>query len=119
MISSSRIPVLVPSFVQGISITLGSTDGTWTVANIVPSLRSISLPSLLSLPLSLAAFRATRSPVLVRFSCTIASMEPSGAAFGLREIRAPMFSVLLRTSGNGLEESIAIGVRTGKITSSK
>ena len=28
-------------------------------------------------------------------------------------ISAPIFSVLLRISGNGLEESIAIGVSTG------
>ena len=80
MISSRRITVLSPFFPEGISTILGSTDGTWTVAN------SSSLACFLLLFLA---------------------------------ISAPIFNVLLRISGNGLEESIAIGVRTGYTLSSK
>ena len=74
MISSRRITALAPSFSAGISITLGSTEGTCTVAN-----------------------SRTSFPFFLSFL----------------EIRAPIFSVLFRISGNGLEESMAIGVRTG------
>ena len=47
-------------------------------------------------------------------TCTVA--KSSVLCFSLPsflQIRAPIFRVLLRISGNGLEESIAIGVRTG------
>ena len=86
IISSSRITVVSPSFFDGICTTLGSTDGTCTVAN-----RS--------------------SPVL--------SFLLSLSLFSFLEISAPIFNVLFLISGNGLEESIAIGVSTGYTLSSK
>ena len=80
MICSRSVTVVWPFFSDGMITTLGSTEGTCTVAKSISSF-----------------------PFLVSF------LERS----------APIFNVLLRIRGNGLEESIAIGVRTGYTLSSK
>ena len=69
---SKHVPQPVPEISEGISITLGRTLGTCTVAN-------------------------------------------SNSCFSFLRLltKAPIFRVLLRIRGNGLEESTAIGVKTG------